>query len=111
MPGAQWCYGHDPSRAAERSRNASRAGRTGGRGRPGTPEISDIKRDIRVAIDGVLAGRIERGVGAVVFQGFNSLLRAVETERKVRETEELEERLEILENRIKNGGSRKPWGA
>ena len=109
MPGAQWCYGHDPSRAAERSRNASRAGRTGGRGRPGAPEISDIKRDIRATIDGVLGGRIERGTGAVVFQGFNALLKAVETERRVRETDELLERIEALEEQTQ-GGRNRGWG-
>ena len=59
--------------------------------------MADIKRDIRKTIDGVLAGRIERGAGAVVFQGFNALLKAVETERRVREQDELLERIEILE--------------
>jgi hypothetical protein len=42
-------------------------------------------------------GTIERGVGAVVFQGFNTLLKAVEVERRIRETDELAERIEQLE--------------
>jgi hypothetical protein len=45
----------------------------------------------------VNSGRTQRGVGAVLFQGFNTLLKAIETERRVRETEELEERIEALE--------------
>jgi hypothetical protein len=59
-------------------------------------------------IDGVLRGDLERGVGAVLFQGFNTLLKAVETERKVRETDELIERLEALEEA--HSGRGRSWG-
>jgi hypothetical protein len=52
---------------------------------------------VRRVIDGALAGEVKRGIAAVLFQGFNTLLKAVETERKVRETDELIERLEALE--------------
>jgi hypothetical protein len=45
----------------------------------------------------VLDGSVERGRGAVVFQGWNCLLKAVEVERKVKETDELLDRLERLE--------------
>jgi hypothetical protein len=68
-----------------------------------------IKRDIRSTIDSVLAGRIERGTGAVIFQGFNTLLKAVETERRVRETDELLERIEALEEQTQSGRGR-AWG-
>jgi len=51
-------------------------------------------------LESVRTGAIERGVGAVLFQGYNVLLKAVETERKAREQEELVERLEELEARI-----------
>ena len=47
-------------------------------------------------VSDVLEGRVERGIGAVVFQGYNTLLKAVEVERKVKETEEIEARLEAL---------------
>ena len=47
--------------------------------------------------DGVQDGSIERGVGAVLFQGYNTLLKATETERKIRELDEIEERLRKLE--------------
>jgi len=57
----------------------------------------------------VLGGRIERGTGAVVFQGFNALLKAVETERRVRETDELLERIEALEEQTQ-GGRNRGWG-
>ena len=44
-------------------------------------------------------------LGAVVFQGYNILLRAVEIERKVRETDELEERLLGLERALQGTGA------
>jgi hypothetical protein len=59
----------------------------------------------------VLDERIERGVGAVAFQGYNALLKAVETERRIREVEELETRLEVLEARARTQqGSNRRWG-
>ena len=60
-----------------------------------------IKSEIRAAIEAVQTGELNRGVGAVVFQGYNTLLRAVEVERKIRELDELEDCLEVLESRIK----------
>ncbi len=95
-PGVEWCYSHDPARAEERRRNASRGGRRGGRGRAGT-DLADLKRDIRGVIDGVLAGTISQGPGAVALQGYNALLRAAKVELEVREQTELIERIEALE--------------
>ncbi len=101
-PGVQWCFNHDPARAQERRRNASRAGRSvGGR------EVRDLKRRILQVIDDVLEGSLERGRAAVAIQGFNALRGALELERKIREQEELEARIEALERT--KGGSR--WGA
>jgi hypothetical protein len=99
LAGAEWCYSHDPRNAEARSRNARRAGRIGGRGRPGALEISEIKRSIRSTVDGVLAGRIQRSTGAVAFQGFTCLLRAVEVERRAGDAE-LEQRLDALERHL-----------
>jgi hypothetical protein len=53
---------------------------------------------------------VERGVGALVIQGYNTLLKAVEVERKVKETEELEERIEQLVQSQEQQGGRK-WPA
>jgi hypothetical protein len=106
IPGAEWCYSHDPDRREERRQNARRAGRAGGRGRPGSGELVQIKREIRSVIGGVLTGHITRPVGAVAFQGFNALLKAIETERRIKETEELEERIEALEDEQRVGGWR-----
>lgn len=104
-----FCYQHSPETVEERRRNARRGGRAGGNGRGGTSELVQVRREIRSVIGGVLSGRIERGTGSVMFMGYNALLRAVEVERKVRELEELEERITYLEARREAEGSR--WHA
>jgi hypothetical protein len=97
LPGAEWCYSHDPQRAGERSRNARKAGQIGGRGRPGQPEIADIKSGLYGVITGVLDGSTERGPAAVAVQAYNVLIRAIEVQRKIAEQDELESRLAALE--------------
>ena len=103
-PGVQWCFNHDPERAADRKRNASRAGKSAG-GR----EIRDLKRRISDVVDAVLEGSQDRGRAAVAIQGLNALRGAVELERKIKETEELEARLEALERLQAEPGGRR-WG-
>ena len=94
------CYQHDPERAEERRRNASRAARSGGK------EIRDLKRRISGVIDAVLEGSQERGRAAVAIQGFNALRGTLELERKVRELDELEARIEALEEPKEGGRQR-----
>jgi hypothetical protein len=45
----------------------------------------------------VLDGNVDRGRAAVANQLYNTLIRAIEQERKQRELEEVAERLEALE--------------
>ena len=92
-----YCWHHDPELAERRSRNA----RAGGRAvhSPATLEISELKDELRALVRDVKDGAVAPGVGAVLNQLLNSMLRAVETERKVREQDELEERLAALEGR------------
>jgi hypothetical protein len=99
--GVDWCFNHDPARAEERRRNASRAGKSAG-GR----EIRDLKRRISEVIDGVLEGGQDRGRAAVAIQGFNALRGVLDLELKVREQQELIERLEALEAQAQRGDSR-----
>ena len=95
--GVQWCFNHDPARAEERKRNASRAGRSSSAaGR----EVRDLKRRISEVVDNVLEGALERGRAAVAIQGLNALRGALELERRVREIDELEERLAEIERRL-----------
>ena len=100
------CYAHDPERAEERKRNASRAGRSGSR------EIKDLKRRISEVIDAVLEGSQDRGRAAVAIQGFNALRGMLELERKIREADELEARLAALEEALGHDeGGNRSWGA
>jgi hypothetical protein len=91
-PGQSHCYAHDPDRWQERRRNASRGGRSRGQG-----ELGELKRRIRSLAAEVLDGSVDRGRAAVANQLYNTLIRALEQERKQRELEELAGRLEALE--------------
>ena len=106
-PGETWCYNHDPARAEERRRAASRAGK----GKP-SREVAGIKTMLRDLAERVLAGEVETGRAAVTNQLTNTRLRAVEIERKIRESDEMEARIEELERategRQKGGHG---WGA
>ncbi len=102
-----FCYFHDPDRAAERKRNASRAGKS----KTGISEIREIKAKIKRLVDDVISGNVERADATVAFQGLGVLARYVEQERKVKETEELTERIAALEEQAQTfrGGKRR-WG-
>jgi len=101
------CWAHDPKNAEKRRRGASRGGR--GKARPGR-ELENIKARLFDLADSVLAGLVRPGAAAVSGQLLNTVLRAVELERKIREAEELEERLAALENRLVSQGGSK-WRA
>src|SRR5215217_3493661 len=90
-----YCWSHAPETAQARKQREHRGGKARGAG-----EIAEIKRSLRNVIDDVLAQKTDRGVGAVVFQGYNALLKTVETERRLREQLELEERISELEGLI-----------
>jgi hypothetical protein len=103
-PPQAYCYQHDPARSEERRRNASRAGKSvGGR------EIRHLKKRISLVIEAVLEGSQDRGRAAVAIQGFNALKSVLELERRIKETEELEARIELLEQTQEGGG--RAWGA
>jgi hypothetical protein len=88
-----YCYQHDPKRAEERRRNASRAARS----KP-SRELVGIKGRLSDLADDVLTGKVDRSVAAVASQILNVYLRAVSVELKAREQLELTERLEVLDD-------------
>jgi hypothetical protein len=90
------CYAHDPERSRERRRNASRGGKSKGNG-----ELAYLKKQVKDLAADVLCGKVEKGRAAVANQLYNTLIRAIEQERKMRELEELEERLEAVEGVLK----------
>ena len=100
VPGS-FCYSHDPARADERRRAASKAGRS----KPNR-NVADIKRRLSDLADDVLNGSLDKGVGAVVSQILNVYLRAISVELKVTEQTELTERLEELEAALKHKNER-----
>ena len=105
-PPQEYCWWHDPANADQRRRAASKGGKgTGGR------DVKDLKRRISEVVDAVLSGSQDRGRAAVAIQGFNALRGVLELERKIREQEDLEARIEALEHgaETRKGGQR--WGA
>ncbi len=110
MPGSEWCWAHDPAHAEERRRRASRGGRRGGRGRPGS-DLAGVKADIRGVIDDVLAGEVKTGPAAVALQGYNALIRAEKLALDIHEQHELTERLEELEALLERQKEDKRRGA
>ncbi len=91
-----YCYQHDPARSDERRRAASRAGKS----KP-SRELQGVKTQLQTLTYRVLSGEVHRSDAAVCAQLLNIKLRAVELERKWKESEELEERLEALEQVLK----------
>ena len=111
MPDAEWCWSHHPDYEAARQRRASKGGRRGGRGRP-QAEIAEFKSEVHEVIEAVRSGELDKGVGAVVFQGYNTLLKAVSVEIDLKEQLELIGRLESLEGALEQKkGGRGRWGA
>jgi len=112
MPEAEWCWSHHPDHAEERRRRASRGGRAGGRGRADN-EITEIKRLLENLTNRVLKVEgvepLETGPAAVANQFINTRLRAIEQERKNRETADLEERIERLEQVHEREKGARPW--
>ena len=99
---SEWCYQHSPQHAEERRRNGSKGGRRGGRGRPSPAgELEEVKAILRELTEDVLSGKRNTSIATVANLVLNTRLRAVELERKWREVQELEGRLEALEGVLK----------
>jgi hypothetical protein len=81
-----YCYQHDPARAKP------------------SREIPGIKALLEDLTNRVIGAEdtepLSHGAGAVAAQLINTRLRAIELERRVRETDEIEERLADIERRL-----------
>jgi hypothetical protein len=95
----------DPKNAERRRKGASRGGKA-----KANRELPAIKTLLENLTDRVLSGDLPTGPAAVANQLINTRLRAIEQERKNRETEDLEARIEALERTQAQKGARK-WGA
>ena len=103
-PGKHHCWSHDPANEEERRRIASRGGRASTavlaeRRGPAAQEIRELKDELRTLARDVKEGEVPPPVGTALNQIYNTLLRAMDQERRTRETGELEERLAALEER------------
>ena len=87
------CWAHDPKNAEKRRRGQSR----GGKGKA-TTEIRNLKKQLEDLAEGVLERRVERSDAVVVNQILNTRARLIEIERKIREQEEILERVAELED-------------
>ncbi len=105
-PEQEYCYSHDPARRSERRRHAAKGGKV-----KANQEIADVKTRLRDLAEGVLAGEVERGTGAVVSTIWGVYLRAVSTELAVKEQLELVERLEALEEMLERQKGERRYGA
>jgi hypothetical protein len=99
-----YCFVHHPDHTEERRLHGAKGGKRGGRGRPQV-ELSSI-RDLLVDLtERVLSGELPTGSAAVANQLINTRLRSIEVERKIKETEELESRIEALEAKTQTRGA------
>lgn len=101
-----YCWSHAPENAQARKRRARRGGKAGGNGRGGSGEIVAIKTHLWKLVEDVHAAEIDRAAAIACGQILNTLLRAIATEVKLREQQELTERLEEIESRVQS-----KWGA
>ena len=88
------CWWHDPDNTEARRRAASK----GGKGRAAS-ETRDIKKLMDDLTTRVLEGVLEPPVVHAVVALQNIKLRALEVGRKIKEAEEIEERLTALEEK------------
>jgi hypothetical protein len=77
-----YCIGHDPTKAAERRRMASR----GGRGKT-NPEVRAVKKLMKDLTTKVLSGDIEPAILYAAVAAQNTLLKAIEVERRLEEAD------------------------
>jgi hypothetical protein len=106
--GSDLCAAHDP-RYQERRRSGAKRG---GRKRPGaSAELATVKAELRETIEAVRDGHMDRGTGAILGGLYNTLLRALETERKWRELDEIEARLQALEAQEEGARGAGRWRA
>jgi hypothetical protein len=112
--GKYHCWAHDPANRDARNRIASRAGRGNAKSHK-TKLSKDLHALLEDLTQRVVDGSLEPYPASVAGQLIGVRLRLLEFERRVREQDELEERLAALEEAAtqakpgRRGGS--PWGA
>jgi hypothetical protein len=107
---SEFCIAHHPDYEDTRRRRNSKGGKRGGRGRP-TSELARLASRFEELADKVLAGEVERGIGAVAGQLLNGARACVRDGLAAREQEELIARLEALEEALERNKENRRYGA
>jgi hypothetical protein len=90
-PSSGMCWLHDPARADQRQRHASKAARS-----KGNREVATLKDEIKAVIADVRSGNLDRNDAAVMIQAYRALKDFIALERQVKETDELAAEIEEL---------------
>ena len=106
--GKYWCWYHDPANSDKRRRAASRGGK-GNRSKVS----KDLHKLLESLTEQVVSGELEPYPASVAGSLIGVRLRLLEYERRVKEQDELVNRLEALEARAQEEQQRggKRWGA
>jgi thiamine phosphate synthase YjbQ (UPF0047 family) len=75
---------------------------------PATREIGELKDELKALICEVKDGKVAPGVATVITQLANTSIRAIDQDRRVRELDDIEERLAELERRAADGTVQRP---
>jgi hypothetical protein len=94
---SEWCAAHHPEFAEARRINGKKGGKRGGRGRP-LAELKALRAENGQLREKMLKGELEPHKLAVAVQSINVDIRCLDVEMKAKEQEELEQRIEALEN-------------
>lgn len=100
-----YCWAHDPENADARKRNASRAAKS----KP-SRDLIQTRAQLQQLADNVLAGEVDRANATAAGQLLNVKLLTIELERRLKETQDLQERIEELEDALRREDGRRAWG-
>ena len=100
------CWWHEPANAERRRRAASR----GGKGKAGKA-LKQLHVLLEDLTNRVIDGELETSRGAVANQLIGTRIRLLEYQRRLKELEEFEERIEALEQAQQEEGGRRRWRA
>src|SRR5215210_3895318 len=105
-PPQAYCWWHAPENSAKRQKAAAR----GGKGKAGRA-VKELHALLEDLTERVIGGKLETSRGAVANQLISTRIRLLEYERRLKEVEELEERIEALEQAQQQGGGSRRWRA
>ena len=99
-----YCWWHAPENSAKRQKAAARGGK--GKASRTVKELHALLEDLT---ERVIDGKLETSRGAVANQLIGTRIRLFEYERRLKEVEEFEERIEALEQAQQQGGGSRRW--